>query len=76
MIKKTDHIITAFGQSASGPGWGNSPVWIIVQSRLDGSIRQECIQPEDQTVEIHHLYRVSQAAHEAMTEAVKRKFKK
>lgn len=76
MIKKTDHIVTAYAQSGSGPGWGNAPIWVIVRSKLDGTLREECIQPEDQTKDMMLLYRVSQVAHNAMTNAVQQKFKR
>ena len=58
------------------PGWGNAPIWVIVRSKLDGSLREECIQPNEQTEEMQTLYQVSQVAHGAMSKAVQRKFKK
>jgi hypothetical protein len=68
-LKKGEHVITAFAQSASGPGWANSPVVVIVRG-LDGAIRQEWIQPREQTREMVTLYPLSQAIHQAMTAAV------
>ena len=71
MISKTDTIVTAYCCSASGPGWGNSPVWVIVRDR-EGKMREECIQPEDQTEGMSLLYGVSQAVHLAMTGSVEK----
>lgn len=69
MILKTEKIITAFAEYATGPGWENRPLWVIVRG-ADMQLRQECIQPEEQTAEMHALFRVSNAAHEAMRSAV------
>jgi len=68
-LKKDEHILTAYAQRAAGPGWSNSPVWVIVRG-VDGVIRQECLQPDEMSEEMHHLYVVSAAVHGAMTEAV------
>lgn len=75
-LSEHDHIVTAYAESASGPGWGNSPIWVIIRSSLDGSFRQDCIQPSEQTAEMQHLYHVLQAAHLAMTGAVRRALEK
>lgn len=69
MILKTEKVVTAFAEYAAGPGWANRPIWVIVRG-ADQRLREECIQPEDQTAEMHALFRVSNAAHEAMTSAV------
>lgn len=68
-LAKDDHITTAYAESGGGPGWGNAPVWVIVRS-ADGKLRQECIQPDEQSAEIRSLYGISQAAHYAMVSAV------
>lgn len=44
-LGKHDKVVTAYAERASGPGWGNSPIWVIIRSNLDGAYRQECIQP-------------------------------
>ncbi len=69
MILKTEKVVTAFAEYAAGPGWANRPIWVIVRG-ADQRLREECIQPEDQTAEMHALFRVSNAAHEAMRSAV------
>jgi len=70
-IAEGETIITAFAESASGPGWANSPVWVIVRG-IDFRIRMECIQPDDQSSEMRTLYGVSQAAHLYMTGTARR----
>ena len=67
-----EYVVAAFAEHASGPGWANSPVVMIVYDRSTGKLRQEGLQPEEQTAEMHTLYDVSAAAHGAMTAAVRR----
>lgn len=62
-------VLTAYAESASGPGWANWPIWYIVRND-DGTLTEGCLQPQEQTSEMFTLYRVSAAAHEAMTAAV------
>jgi hypothetical protein len=67
-IAKTDTIITAFASPAAGPGWANSPVWIVVRSQ-DGSYREVCLQPEEQSPEMLALYDVSATVNRSMIAA-------
>ena len=62
-------VICAYAEPAAGPGWGNSPIWVIERDE-NGKLHQRCIQPEEQTAEMATLYSVSAAAHSAMTKAV------
>ena len=66
---KTEHIVTAWAEPAAGPGWANRPLWVLIRDG-DGKLRVECIQPADQTVDMHILYSVSAAVHAQMTRAV------
>jgi hypothetical protein len=70
------YIVAAWAESASGPGWGNSPLWYLVKDNADGKYSVECLQPEDQTREMRLLYLTSQAAHLAMTHEVRKAVKK
>lgn len=67
--KSKGHIIAAWAESASGPGWGNAPIWYIMQE-TDMTLTRHCLQPDEQSAEMGWLYRVSEAAHRAMTVAV------
>lgn len=69
-IRKDDQIVTAYAQRASGPGWTNCPLWVIVKG-ADGILREECLQPEDQTAGMATLYNISEAVHLALRQAVK-----
>jgi len=70
MFTKDDRIVTAYAESAAGPGWANQPIWVIVRGR-DGALREECIQPDEQTDWMYALYAVSAAAHGSMVKAVR-----
>lgn len=63
-------IVAAWAESASGPGWANAPVWVLVRER-DGTLRLDCLQPSEQTHAMHLLYRVSACATAEMTAAVR-----
>lgn len=64
-------IVTAYAEPARGPGWHNTPIWVIW---ADGGMRlhRDCLQPDEQTAEMRVLYEVSAAAHAAMTAGVSR----
>lgn len=64
-----ERIVTAYAQRASGPGWSNAPVWVIVRDG-NGRLRELCIQPDEQTREMLMLYDVAAAAHDALVRAV------
>lgn len=68
-LAATDTIITAFAQPAHGPGWANHPVIVIIRDG-DGRLREEYIQPDQQSEYLYLLYNVSSAAHTSMTNAV------
>lgn len=68
MIKKSDLIVTAFCQPASGPGWSNCPLWVIV--KRDGVLIEECIQPNEQSELMMHLYKLSSAIQTEMMFAI------
>jgi len=69
---KDEEIVAAWAEFVSGPGWANSPVWVLVREPA-GALRIECLQPEAQTEEILTLFRVSDAASRAMLNAVRRR---
>ena len=64
-LEPGDTILTAYAEPASGSGWSNSPVWVIVQGR-EGKLRQECLQPVDQPEAMRALYAVATAVHFGM----------
>jgi len=70
-IGKHEHIVTAFAEPASGPGWSNSPVWVIIKSTEDGTLRMDCLQPAEQTSDIAIMYSISSIAHASMVKFVR-----
>jgi len=74
-LKAREWLVTAYSEECSGPGWANMPVIVIIQDSL-GRMRQEYLQPEDQTEEIRLLYKISQHVNMAMKYAVGKVLKK
>lgn len=70
-LRKGDTIVTAWAEYCSGPGWSNTPVWVIVQDR-GGSIRRECLQPNEQSPEIYQLFHISAALQAQMLSTLTR----
>ena len=64
-----EYIIAAVPEYASGPGWANQPLWVHI-ARNDGTMRSECLQPDEQTSEQHTLFRVGAAVHRQLVESV------
>lgn len=69
VIKKSDHIVTAFAERAAGPGWANAPIQVVVMN-ADKKLRIEWLQPSEQTREMITLYSISEAVHLEMRAAV------
>lgn len=68
-LKKGESIVTAWAEYCSGPGWSNAPIWVIVRDANKG-LREECIQPEDQTPEMLWLFATCASANRSMVAAV------
>ncbi|MFY8062194.1 MAG: hypothetical protein ACOVN2_00655 [Usitatibacteraceae bacterium] len=66
IIKDGETIVTAFAENARK----NKPIWVIVRG-ADFKLREECIQPKNQTADMIALFNVSNAAHESMTSVVR-----
>lgn len=64
-----DKVVAVGPEYASGPGWSNEPLFVIVQDRL-GGLRMECIQPEERSLEMHTLFSICAAASSAMIRVV------
>ncbi len=70
-IGTDEHVVAAYAEPAVGPGWANTPVWVIVRNNRDGTMRHECIQPDDQSRDMRALYRVASEIHAVMTAEAK-----
>lgn len=74
-LKKDEKIVCVYAKKARGPGWGNSPLWVIVADRCH-KLREECIQPEEFTGEIMALYDVSEAVNNNLVRAIECKLRR
>lgn len=70
-LAKDETIVTAWAERASGPGWANQPVYVLVRDS-NGKLRTDAIHPDEHSAEVHVLYDVNEAAHIAMTNAVRK----
>lgn len=68
-LHRGERIIAAVPERCQGPGWSNSVVWVYIASQ-DGRLRTECLQPSDQTHEMHALFDVGAAMCRALVDAV------
>lgn len=48
LMQTNERIVCAYAEPASGPGWANQPLWVIVQQRGGGPMRAICLQPDEQ----------------------------
>ena len=71
-LSEFDRIVTAYARKASGPGWSNRPLWVVVEDRRTGKMREECIQPQQQSEEVWRLYDIASEVDAALYAAVKR----
>lgn len=73
-LQACDHIVAVVAEPANGPGWANTPLWVIVQDG-NGHLRRECLQPDEQSDGMRVLYATAAAVHVALvkeTEALLR----
>lgn len=68
-LHEGERIVAVVPEYASGPGWSNTPLWVYVRD-LSGVIREFAIQPQEQTLEMLLLFKILEAAHTAMRDAV------
>jgi hypothetical protein len=64
-LAKGERVVCAWAERASGPGWSNFPVWVIVEDYY-GEMHRECLQPHEQTAEILLHRTISEAVHDNM----------
>ena len=70
-ITEHDIIITAYASPAQGPGYSNTPLWVVVRDRRDGAYREICLQPDEQSREMLTLYKIAAAVNEELLGWVK-----
>lgn len=70
-VKKDEHIICCYAEYCNGPGWSNALLWYLVKD-VNGKIREECLQPQEQSNDVLTLFPVLAAAHGQMLKALKK----
>lgn len=68
-LGRCERIIAAVPERCQGPGWSNAIVWVYIASQ-DGRLRTDCLQPSEQTHEMHALFDVGAAMCRALVDAV------
>lgn len=68
-LARGETIIAVVPERCHGPGWSNQPVWVYIKTN-DGRLREECIQPEERTPEMHTLFSAGEAICNSLLSAV------
>lgn len=64
-----ERIVAVVPEYCNGPGWRNTPAWVYIATN-DGRMREECIQPDERTPELHALFHAGEAMCNALVAAV------
>lgn len=64
-------VVCAFANSAGGPGWSNSPVWVVLRDG-DNKLSTVCLQPEEQSTLMMQLYIISENVNRMMSAEAER----
>ena len=64
-----DYVLTAWPERASGPGWSNRPLWVVVGTHGSNVFRRECLQPQEyhRIEDVIPVLELVEAAHHAIT---------
>lgn len=65
-LSRDEVVIAAVPERCSGPGWQNRLIWVHIKNYATNEIRQEAIQPEQQTPGMVSAFDVCAAAHSLM----------
>lgn len=60
-----ERVVAVVPQYCAGPGWSNTPIWVYIVNS-EKKVREECIQPEEQTIEQRLLFKLCEEAHGLM----------
>ena len=71
IIADNEHIVTAWAEECSGPGWANRPIWILIARNGGGPHRVACLQPGEQGPILPSLHRPAAAMSKALTDHVR-----
>ena len=62
-LEENEYIVTAWPETCSGPGWFNTPIWVLIKNRVTNKRREDCIQPENQTAFMRQIFNVWESMH-------------
>lgn len=68
-LNEDDRVVTAWAENASGPGWSNEIIWVLVRER-GGKLREVAIQPEERSNGLALLHNISATVSQEMVWAV------
>jgi len=71
-LNSNERIIAVIPERCSGSGWSNTPIWVYIENKVNGTLRTECLQPAEQTITQKILFDVCLHAHEAMLYATEK----
>lgn len=70
ILRSGEQIITAWAEHASGPGWSNRVVWVLIHDVAAGTYRVRGLQPHEQPHDVAVLFAVSATVSSEMAAAV------
>lgn len=70
-LSRTEQVIAVVPEYGTGSGWSNQVLWVHIVDHAAGTLRSECIQPEDQTPEQLMLFRIGAVVCAELVESVK-----
>lgn len=69
VLQPGDKVVAVVPEVCSGAGWSNSVAWLIIRSR-DGTLREECLQRDEQPDDLRRLFRIGAAVCEELRATV------
>lgn len=70
-LNENEFVIAAWAEAASGPGWSNRLIYVLVGARGGGGHRIECLQPDEQGPLLPLLHAAAAAMSRIVTERVR-----
>lgn len=64
-----ERVVAVVPERCNGPGWNNAPTWVYIATN-DGRLREECIQPNERTAELHTLFAAGEVMCNALAAAI------
>lgn len=74
VVNDGECVVTAWAEPASGPGWTNDLVCVLIRDQ-HGGLRIDYIQPSEHSPDMRALYEVSAVASRAITRAAEASLK-